>query len=380
LCNILALEDGTKFFWIAKPTRISMAHLQLLVGTTKGLFIYHSDANRQHWQMEGPWLSGWSIDSVLGDSRHGHRIFAGASHKAYGPTMRLSTDGGQSWTQLLHGPSYSPTSGLNLRSIWQITAGAPSQPETYYAGVDEAGLFVSHDQGFTWQEVEGITHHPDRAQWRASRGGITLHAIAIDPSNPQRMWVAIASAGILRSEDGGASWQACNEGQRVRANTGAPSYLPHKLALHPHNPNVLYLQNIDGVYRSIDGADSWQPIEEGLPSTFGFPFAVDHTGNQYVVPLDVNNRCFVAGRVSVYRRRSADTVWQLLENGLPTEPQFVGVLRDALAVDSLEPTGVYMGTTQGELFYSADAGEHWARLPGQLARVTALQAWVTDIT
>lgn len=357
-----------------------MANIQLLVGTTKGLFIYRTDAQRQAWQVAGPLLSDWSIDSVLGDSRHGDRIFAGASHKAYGPTIQLSTDGGQRWTPLLHGPSYSSTSGLSLRGIWQITAGAPSQPDTYYAGVDEAGLFVSHDQGITWQEIEGITHHPDRAHWRASRGGITLHAIAIDPTNPKRMWVAIASAGILRSEDGGASWQACNRGQRVRANTDAPSYLPHKLALDPHNPNVLYLQNIDGVYRSIDGADSWHTIEEGLPSTFGFPFAVDQVGNQYIVPLDINTRSMVDGRMRVYRRRSTDPVWQLLANGLPTESQFGGVLRDALTVDLLEPTGVYMGTTQGELFYSADAGDHWARLPGQLGRVTALQAWVTDIT
>lgn len=191
------------------------------------------------------------------------------------------------------------------------------------------------------------------------------------------MWVAIASAGILRSEDGGTSWQTCNQGQRVQSEADVPRYLPHKLALDPRDPNVLYLQNIDGVYRSSDGADSWQPIEVGLPSSFGFPFAVDHTGNQYVVPLDINTRYMVDGRMAVYRRRFGDTNWQPLATGLPTEPQLTGVLRDALAVDTLEPAGVYMGTTQGELFYSTDAGDHWARLPGQLARITALQAWVT---
>ncbi|MCX6043758.1 MAG: exo-alpha-sialidase [Chloroflexi bacterium] len=355
-----------------------MACIQLLVGTTKGLFCYRADAQRQAWQREGPLLSEWSIDSILGDSRHGDRIFVGASHSTYGPAIQLSTDGGQHWTRLSGGPGYTPTSGRHLRGIWQITAGAPSQPDTYYAGVDEAGLFVSHDQGITWQEMEGIARHPDRAHWRPSRGGITLHAIAIDPTDPQRMWVAIASAGILRSEDGGVSWQACNQGQRIRSATDAPSYLPHKLALDPNNPNVLYLQNIDGVYCSTDGADSWQTIEAGLPSTFGFPFAVDHTGNQYVVPLDGNTRSMVDGRLCVYRRRATENGWQPLTTGLPTEPQLVGVLRDALTVDALTPAGVYMGTTQGELFYSADAGEHWAPLPSQPARITALQAWVTD--
>ena len=355
-----------------------MAHVQLLVGTTKGLFIYHSDAQRQTWQMTGPFLSNWSIDSLWGDDQHGARIFVGVSHAVSGARLRLSEDGGQSWAELAQGPRYTRASGLTLRRIWQITPGAPSQPETYYAGVDEAGLFVSHDRGITWQAVPGISQHPDRAHWRASRGGITLHAIAVDPTAPQRMWVAIASAGILRTEDGGISWQACNQGLRALGQADAASYLPHKLALDPHNPQVLYLQNIDGVYCSTNGATSWQTIEAGLPSTFGFPFGVDHRGNQYVVPLDAATRGSIGGRLQVYRRRAQEQAWQPLATGLPSGQQGVGVLRDALAVDPLEPVGVYFGTTQGDLFYSADAGEHWASLPGQLARVTALQAWVTD--
>ncbi len=355
-----------------------MARVQLLVGTTKGLFMYHSDAQRQAWQMAGPFLRDWSIDSLWGDDRHGARIFAGVSHADSGASIRLSEDGGQSWAQLLQGPRYTRESGLTLRRIWQITPGAPSQPETYYAGVDEAGLFISHDRGNTWQDIPGISQHPNRAHWRASRGGITLHAIAIDPTDPQRIWVAIASAGILRTEDGGLSWQACNQGLRARGQVDTASYLPHKLALDPHNPQVLYLQNIDGVYCSTDGAASWHTIEAGLPSTFGFPFAVDHTGNQYIVPLDAATRCCVAGRLQVYRRRANELAWQPVATGLPTEPQMVGVLRDAFAVDTLDPVGAYFGTTQGELFYSADAGEQWARLPGPGVRVTALQAWVTD--
>lgn len=185
-----------------------MSLVQLVVGTTNGLFLYRSDITRQRWQMDGPFLAGWSIDSVLGDSRHGQRIFAGISHPTYASTIRLSEDGGVTWTPLPHEPCYPQASGLTVRRIWQITHGAPSQPVTYYAGVDEAGLFVSHDQGLTWQEVLGINRYPARAQWRASRGGLTLHGILIDPTDPLRMWVAIASAGILRSADGGRNMAA----------------------------------------------------------------------------------------------------------------------------------------------------------------------------
>lgn len=353
-----------------------MSLVQLVVGTTNGLFIYRADPTRQTWQPDGPFLAGWSIDSVLGDNRHGQRIFVGISHTAAAPTIRLSEDGGATWAQLPHEPRYPQESGLMVRRIWQITPGAPSQPDTYYAGVDEAGLFVSHDRGLTWEEVLGLNRHPARAQWHASRGGLTLHAILIDPTAPQRLWVAIASAGILRSEDGGATWQPCNGGLRLFTATGRASYLVHKLAQDPRDPNSLYLQNIDGVYCTRDGATSWQTIEEGLPSTFGFPFGVDHTGNLYVVPLDATTRCALDGRLRVYRQRTGDEVWQPLDQGLATAVQPASVLRDALTVDLLAPAGVYLGTTQGDLFCSIDGGEKWSHLAGNLGRITTLHAWV----
>lgn len=354
-----------------------MTTVHLLVGTDNGFFRYQSDATRQAWQLDGPLLSGWSIDSVLGDSRHSNRIFVGASHPVYGPTIQLSEDYGASWVQLPQSPRYGPASPLTVRRIWQIVPGAPSQPDTYYAGVDEAGLFVSQDRGFSWQALPGLSRHPDRANWRASKGGLTLHAILVDPTNPQRLWVAIASAGILRSEDGGVTWQACNQGLRVFTAGDTSRYLTHKLAHDPHDPQLLYLQNIDGVYRSVDGATSWQRLEEGLPSTFGFPFGVDHTGNLYVVPLDGQTRTFIDGQLRVYRRRGGDSQWQPVDNGLPTTPHPAGVLRDALGVDNLPQPGVYFGTTQGELFASVDGGEQWTQLPGKLGRIGTLQAWLT---
>ena len=354
-----------------------MTTVHLLVGTDNGLFRYHSDRQRQDWQLAGPFLSEWSIDSVLGDSRHGNRILVGASHPVHDPTIQLSEDFGASWVQLPKSPHYGPASPLTVRRIWQIVPGAPSQPEIYYAGVDEAGLFVSQDGGFSWHALGGLSTYPDRANWRASKGGLTLHAILVDPTDGRRLWVAIASAGILRSEDGGVTWQACNQGLRVFSAGGTPRYLTHKLAQDPHNPQLLYLQNIDGVYRSVDGATSWQPLEEGLPSTFGFPFGVDHTGNLYVVPLDGQTRAFSDGKVQVYRRWAAETVWQPVDAGFPTVPHAAGVLRDALAVDPFTPPGVYFGTTQGALFASTTGGEQWHQLPGNLSRISTLQAWVT---
>jgi photosystem II stability/assembly factor-like uncharacterized protein len=362
------------------PEEGNMTSVHLLVGTTNGLFIYRSNATRIAWQVDGPLLAGWSIDSVLGDSRHGPRIFAGASHATYPPTVRLSEDGEQSWSQLRHGPRYARESGLTLHRIWQISPGAASQPETYYAGVDEAGLFVSRDCGITWQEVLGLNRYPTRGNWRGSRGGLCLHTICIDPVDPQRMWVAISAAGILRTEDGGETWRPCNRGLRPSLVDGAgdDGFLVHKLVLDPQQPTVLYLQDFTGLYRSTDGADSWQPFEAGLPSGFGFPLCIDTTSALFAVPLDLQTRSFLGGQLRVYRRRPQESAWELLENGLPTAQRSAGVLRDALAVDSLTPSSIYLGTTQGELFYSANGGDQWAQLPGQVPRVTALGVWVRE--
>ena len=353
-----------------------MTDVQLLVGTKTGLLIYRSDAKRRVWQLDSPHFEGWSVDCVWGDSRHGDHIFAGISHADQGVSLQLSTNGGESWQALTPGPTYPPESGLTLRRIWQITPGAPSQPDTYYAGVDEAGLFISHDRGHSWQEVLGLNRHPARATWRPSRGGMTLHNVLIDPTAPERIWVAIASAGIWRSEDGGTNWQPCNQGLRTFRTANGPSYLVHKLTQDPYNPQILYLQNIDGVYCSTNGADTWQPFEEGLPSCFGFPFGVDQRGNRYVAPQDGETRGAIDGRLVIYRRRQNDAAWRPFGAGLPTDTPQIGVLRNALTVDTLDAPGVYFGTTQGTLFYAIDGDAEWTQLPGVWTRVNAVQVSV----
>jgi hypothetical protein len=348
----------------------------LLIGTSKGAFFYHSDRERREWQLTGPHLSGWEVYALLGDHRTGRpRLFAGTSHMAYGPTIRVSDDFGASWTQIAAGPRYRKESGCRLNRIWQIVPGHPAEPRTLYAGVDEAGLFVSRDGGETWQEVEGLSRHPSRPHWRPGGGGLCLHTLLIDPTNRRRLWAGISVAGIFRTEDGGESWTLCDRGLPPGETAGVGSNV-HKLALDPRDPDTLYLQTTDRVYRSTDGGDGWQPIDASLPERFGFPIAVTGAGDVLVAPLDPETRGFPRGRLRLARCRGGREPWQSVGDGLPETPYHVGVLRDALAVDDLEPAGVYFGTTGGDLFYSRDAGGQWARLPGQFSRILMVQTWL----
>ena len=363
----------------------------VLVGTNKGAFFFHSDTDRRNWEMTGPHLDGWEIYSLCGLNGNGHenggngggnRVFAGTSHFVYGPTIRFSDDLGATWTQVEAGPGYSEESGFKLNRIWQIVPGHDTEPGTLYAGVDEAGLFASRDGGTTWEEVTGLTQHPTRDEWAPGNGGLCLHTILIDPGNPRRMWVGISAVGALRTEDGGQTWQTCNQGLPQLATgvrTQDVGRCVHKLVLDPKDSNTLYCQFHGGVFKSTDAADSWQPIEEGLPSNFGFPMGISASGDLFVVPLESDMQRHVKdGQLRVYRSQDGGAHWAPAGEGLPEQPHYVGVLRDAMAVDTLEPAGVYFGTSMGEVFYSPDAGEHWDRLPGQFPRITSIKAWVRE--
>jgi hypothetical protein len=359
----------------------------VLVGTTKGLFLYRSDASRRDWQLEGPFLPGWEIYSVRGDSRHGQRIFAGTSHTAYGATVRVSNNIGASWTQIATGPCYSVESGFKLNRIWQIVEGHASEPDTLFAGVEEAGLFVSRDRGATWTELDALTRHPTRPDWFPGNGGLCLHTILIHPTDLRRMWVAMSAVGVFRTDDAGASWQVCNTGlARVPTGRTDPEvgYCIHKMALDPRDPDILYMQEHSGVFRSTNGGDSWSPIEEGLTvyndmRPFGFPIAVSPTGDLFLIPLESSEqRSMRDGRLLVYRLGSGDSRWEPAGDVVPDEPRHVNVLRDALEIDALAPYGTYFGTTSGEVFCSLDRGEHWRRLPGQLSRILTVKCWVVE--
>ncbi len=354
----------------------------LFVGTTKGAFVFTSDVERRRWDCRGPLLPGWQIYDLIALQDTG-RLLAATNHMAYGATVRISDDNGATWSQQAHSPRYAAGSVRSVREIWRFGQPvSPSADAPLYAGVADAGLFTSHDAGETWVEVSGLANHPTRQFWQPAAGGMSLHSIVSDPTDANRIWVGIACAGVFRSDDGGATWSVCNDGlPPAEAAHACPSVgrCVHKLTIDPRPPHPLYLQHHSGVFRSTDGAGSWVRIDAGLPSSYGFPVTTDRRGVIYVAPLvGPDERYTPAGRLALYRSGDGGDSWQECRSGLPEAPHYVSVLRDALATDSLDPVGVYLGTTSGELYASADGGDSWRCIPGQFTRVTSIRAYVVD--
>lgn len=346
----------------------------VLAGTNKGLFLFRADAARQAWERSGPLLSGWEVFSILGDKRGGRdRLLVGTSHAAYGPTVRLSDDFGATWQQTAASPRFPAASGRTAGRIWQLVAD-PSDAATIYAGTEDAGLFVSRDSGESWQGLPGLNDHPSRPHWGQGGAGGPLHSLLIDPADGRRLWAGIGGAGVFRSEDGGTSWRQCHTGLPQDAFGGIGSRL-HKLAAAPRAANRLYLRCHAGMFASEDGGEHWQPIAEQLPP-FGFPLAVSQRSELFIAPLAGREERYMPdGVLQLWRSRDGGASWQPCRAGLPTTPQYVSILRDSLAVDALDPPGVYFGTTAGELFASADGGDTWQQLPGQYSRITAVKTW-----
>jgi hypothetical protein len=354
--------------------------LVLLIGTVKGVFLYHSDESRAEWRLTGPHLGGWEVFSLCGDTRNG-RVLAGTGHFMHGPTIRTSRDLGATWEPVARNPQYPEGSKFELKHIWQIVPGHASEPGTWYAGVDDAGLFVSRDDAMTWSELSGLSSHPTRPRWVPGFGGLCLHSILIDPSDARRLWVGISAVGVFRSDDAGASWRLCNEG----LHNVAPEFVKdpdmgrcvHKMVLDPRRPGVLYIQYHGGVFKSEDAGDSWTRISAGLPHDFGFPMAVTQQGDLFVVPLlSDENRVVPDGALKIWRSRDHGRSWRAMTAGLPQKEHFVGVLRDAMTADPFSPAGIYLGTTGGEVFHSNNDGENWQKLPAQFPRITTLKMWV----
>lgn len=355
----------------------------LLVGTMKGAFLLRSTAERSRWEVAGPYFHGQPIYAMAYDRRDArHRLWASTSNY-WGCYLRSSDDFGRTWTNPLEANVRFPAEcGVSLKNIWQICLGSESEPQRMYCGVEPAALFASHDGGETWSLVRGLFDHPHRPRWAPGNGGLCLHTILLDPARSERMFVAISSGGVYRTDDGGKTWEARNRGIRV---VFQPERFPefgqcvHKIAAHPARPERLFLQNHWGLYRSEDGADSWQDVANGVPSDFGFAVLMHPHDPDcvYVLPVESDEfRCTPEGRLRVYRTRNAGASWEALTHGLPQKGAYETVLRDAMAADSLDPAGIYFGTRSGQIYGSTDEGKSWKTILGGLPSIVCVKSAV----
>jgi photosystem II stability/assembly factor-like uncharacterized protein len=351
----------------------------LLVGTPKGAFILDGDASRMSWSLRGPLCEGWPIHDLTVDQSDGAILAAGGS-PWYGPAIFRSEDLGATWTHSSEGLTYGDD-GPRIPTIWNVTAAHGS----IWAGAEPAGLFRSDDRGKTWSQVSGLRDHPSRPGWEPGAGGLICHTIVPHPSDPARMWVAISAVGTFATEDGGATWEARNRGV---AACFAPDPYPetgqcvHKLVMAAGEPDSFYQQNHCGVYRSSDGGRSWDDISKGLVSEFGFVMGAHprDPATGWVIPLThpEEGRLSPDGALAVWRTRDRGDTWERHGEGLPQKDTFVGVLREALAVDRNDPAGVYFGTSTGQLYGSIDEGVSWSLVADHLPPIWGVEAVFLD--
>jgi photosystem II stability/assembly factor-like uncharacterized protein len=379
--------------------------VMVFVGTPKGGFIFESNEKRKKWKVGDIQFKSWNVMHIQMDPRD-QRLHAATSHFVYGPTTHYSDDLGKTWTQakqvpILSRPSISgrPASTVDeafrseggeeikdkaekMIKVWNIKPGRAEEPNVLYAGAQPASLFISRDRGETWELNEALYDHPQRGQWNPGNGGLCLHTILLDPTDVNRMYIAVSAAGCYRTDDGGQTWTPQNK--NVRADF-MPNKFPefgqcvHKMVMHPSNPNVIYQQNHCGVYRTDNRGEDWIDIGEGrLPSRFGFPIAVHPTDPRtvYVVLEESDEfRMSVDGKFSVWRSRDAGDSWERMTKGLPEKAHLVS-LREAMATDSFEDAGIYVGTNTGQLFYSRDSGDSWDLLADFLPPIQSVEAVV----
>ncbi|MEJ2218766.1 MAG: hypothetical protein P8099_19445 [Gemmatimonadota bacterium] len=353
----------------------------LYVGTKRGLFTATSDDSRSDWTLAGPQLEGREVFYAFRDVRVPGRVWAASDHKVWGSHVHRSDDGGEMWTVLDAAPNHGDERGL--KAVWFLAPGPADEPDTIWAGIEPAGLFVSRDAGETWQ-ASPLNGHPTRDTWQPAGGGLALGGIQHDPSDPRRIYCSLSAGGVYRSDDAGQSWKPANAGVRAEF---LPQKLPetgqcvHKLRLHAGRPERLYQQNHCGVYRTDDRGEHWTEITDGLPSDFGFALALDprDPDTAFVIPETSSHmRAVVDGRLRVYRTEDAGASWTPMTRGLPQDHAYVSVLRDAMDNDTLDPCGIYFGTSTGHVFASRDRGESWQLLAGYLPKIMSVTAW-TDV-
>jgi photosystem II stability/assembly factor-like uncharacterized protein len=358
-----------------------MSKVLILLGTKKGVFILESDAARKSWEQRGPYCETWPMHHVVGDRASG-TIYAAGGNEWFGPAVWKSDDLGTTWTHSSQGLAYA-AGEQPIKSVWSL---APGHGQIH-AGVEPAGLFRSRDGALTWEHVHGLRDHPSRPSWMPGGGGLILHSMVLHPQDDKQMWVGISTGGVFHTADAGKSWEPRNRGTRC-------DYLPpeqkypetgqcvHNVVMAPGMPERLYQQNHCGMYRSDDGGQSWQSIEAGLPSSFGFPAAAHPRDPQtlFLVPLngDTAGRYLPQAKAAVWKTTDAGRTWSGKREGLPQANAYFGVLRQALATDTMTPAGVYFGTSTGLLYASTNEGERWNLVAQYLPSISSVETLVVE--
>jgi photosystem II stability/assembly factor-like uncharacterized protein len=366
-----------------------MSRVRVLVGTRKGAFVLSADGARKAWSVDGPHFPGWEIYHVKGSPADPDRIYASQSSGWFGQQIQCSKDGGTSWAPVGNKFTYEGEAGTHqwydgtphpweFKRVWHLEPSL-NDPDTVYAGVEDAALFRTTDGGQTWTELSGLRGHGSGPRWQPGAGGMCLHTILIDPSDPKRIFIAISAAGAFRTDDGGRTWRPINRGLKseyIPDPTAEVGHCVHRLAMHPSRPDVLYMQKHWDVMRSDDGGDNWREVSGNLPTDFGFVIDVHAHEPEtiYVVPIKSDAEHYpLEGKLRVYRSRSGGNEWEALTKGLPQENCYVNVLRDAMAVDKLDECGVYFGTTGGQVYASRDAGDSWTPIVRDLPAVLSVE-------
>ena len=388
-----------------------MSKVRVLVGTRKGAFVLESDGKRKKWNVSGPHFAGWEMYHLKGSPADPNRIYASQTSGWFGQLIQRSDDAGKTWRQPGTPPGEPPAPGppkaasnkfvydasaetgkpltthqwydgtqrpWEFKRVWHLEPSL-TDPDSVYAGVEDAALFRSTDGGENWQELAGLRGHGTGPQWQPGAGGMCLHTIILDPSNPGRIFIAISAAGAFRTDDGGKSWRPINHGlhsEGIPDEDAEVGHCVHRIALHPSRPDVLFMQKHWDVMRSDDAGDNWVEVSGNLPSDFGF--AIDVHAHEpetiYVVPILSDSEHYPPeGKLRVYRSRQGGNEWEALTKGLPQSNCYVDILRDAMAVDSLDSCGVYFGTTGGQVYVSADAGDNWKAIVQDLPAVLSVE-------